>query len=237
MPASEVQAKGKQVSAPVEVVPGVMKQKVGNTTVTSTAQAFGDVGKAVSLDYMPDIPVLTPKDFSKSFYAVKPSKENRSSWDKAQSYQITAVQDGDTVHGKVPSKDALVKCRVTGIDADETPHEWKGQPGQKYGKYGADTMKKLIANGDVSVQISMNPGDISEGRNICLITVKGKNLSTSLVEAGAAYVYRQFVKPEMAAELDKAESKAMKAGSGVWADPDKERPWDYRQRYKRLGKK
>jgi endonuclease YncB( thermonuclease family) len=57
------------------------------------------------------------------------------------------------------------------------------------------------------------------------------------VEAGAAYVYRQFVKPEMAAELDKAESKAMKAGSGVWADPDKERPWDYRQRYKRLGKK
>lgn len=121
-------------------------------------------------------------------------------------------------------------CRVTGVDADETPKDFKGTSGQKYGQYGKDTLQKLIEKGEISVQVSLDPKDNSYGRNICLIKVKGKNLSTSLVEAGAAYVYANYVKPEMLPELQAAEERAKKARAGIWQEPDKERPWDYRAR-------
>lgn len=84
------------------------------------------------------------------------------------------------------------------------------------------------------VQVSLNPADKKtdsmKNRDLCLVTIQGKNLSTSMVEAGAAYVYDKFIKPELANELYTAQSKAEKNKTGVWSEPRQEKPWDYRRR-------
>jgi len=184
-------------------------------------------GRSKLLADVPDMPHFTAKDFQSNQKVVQIASEQKSSWTKPKSFQITAISDGDTISGNVDGSGNVI-CRVTSIDAPETAK--KGEPGQKYGKYGADTIERLIKDKKVEVQISTVPGDKSYGRELCLITINGDNLSTAMVEAGAAYVYERYAKPELRGALSKAELSAKQRKVGIWQDPEEERPWDYRRR-------
>lgn len=230
--ASAAQAKTKSTE-PVQVAPGVVQQTIGSRTYTSSAQVINaDSGHSAKLAEVPDLPHYTPSDFSTRKSVVR--AEGISNWSKAKTVNVTMVKDGDTLNGSFKGGSGQVVCRVTGIDAPETAKQWKGESGQKYGEYSKETLQKLVENKEVSVQISLDPGDkvgaSMKDRSLCLVTIKGKNLSTSMVEAGAAYVYDQFVKPEMLGELKAAEGIAKEKGNGVWSNPGLERPWDYRRR-------
>lgn len=101
--ASPTQGTGKNaVSPPVEVAPGVVQQKQGDKTLTSTTQMIGAGGQAMPLSVPLDLPLFSPKDFKQSSYVVRPSKANRGNWSEAKEYTITGVEDGDTVRGNVP---------------------------------------------------------------------------------------------------------------------------------------
>jgi len=226
-----VQANGQKVSSPIEVVPGTTKQMVNGQVHTSTAVSLTD-GKSVKLDSVPDVPVFTPQDFQQSKTVVQPKKAEN--WDKAKEFNITVIKDGDTFAGNFAGAKDKVTCRVTGVDAPETAKTWKNPPekAQPFGDYATDVLKKFVEQGKVSVQVSTSPQDQPNEknyfRNICLVTVKGHDLSTELVEKGAAYVYDKYVKPEMASGLNAAQDQAKKAKRGVWSQDGLTRPDAYR---------
>lgn len=218
----------KGFSAPVPVAEGVVQQTKGNKVYTSSAQVIDPMtGRSKLLADVPELPHFTARDFQSTQKVVQIAPEQKSSWTKPKSFQITAISDGDTVSGNVDGSGNVI-CRVTSIDAPETAK--KGEPGQKYGKYSADTIARLIKDKKVEVQISTVPGDSSYGRELCLITINGDNLSQAMVEAGAAYVYDRYAKPELKASLYGAQEVAKKKRIGVWQDPNEEMPWDYRER-------
>lgn len=206
-----------------------MQQASGNKIYTSSAQAIDpSTGKAQLLPNVPELPHFTAKDFQSNQKIVQVTPEVRSSWTKPKTIQVTAVKDGDTVDGQYNDGSGNVICRVTSIDAPESAK--KGEPGQKYGKYSAAALEKLIKDKKVEVQVSTVPGDKSYGRDLCLITINGDNLSTAMVEAGAAYIYERYAKPELIGGLKKAEATAKQRRVGVWENPNEERPWNYRKR-------
>lgn len=225
------------VSAPVPVAPGVVQQTQGKNTLTSTAQVLNpNTGQTLKLNNVPDLPMYSSNDFGSTKEVVK--VQDRSNWSQAKKVQITTVVDGDGAKGNYKDGSGEVICRVTGIDAPETEKAWKRkpEPGQKYGEFSKKTLQEMIENREVSVQVSLDPkdkrGPSMKNRDLCLITIEGKNVSTAMVEAGAAYVYDTFVKPEMRGELTAAEAKAKKEKAGIHASPNEEKPWDYRQRMK-----
>lgn len=225
----------KGFSDPVLVAEGVVQQTKGNKVYTSSAQAIDPVtGRAQLLPNIPELPHFTSKDFQSNQKVVQVAPEVKSSWTKPKTVQITAVKDGDTLDGKYEDGSGNVVCRVTSIDAPETGK--KDVPGQKYGKYSVSTIEKLIKDKKIEVQVSTVPGDKSYGRDLCLITVNGDNLSTAMVEAGAAYIYEKYAKPELIGDLRKAEEKSRKNKSGVWQSPNEERPWDFRRRISNTAK-
>jgi endonuclease YncB( thermonuclease family) len=224
-----VQANGQRVTAPIEVVPGVSKQMVNGEVHTSTAVTVSG-NKTTKLDSVPNIPVFTPKDFQQSKTVVQPKKAQN--WDSAKEFNITVIKDGDTFAGNFAGTRDTVTCRVTGVDAPESPKAWKDDPGQPFGAYATSVLKKFVEQGKVSVQISLSPQDqpnkANYFRNVCLVTVKGHDLSAALVEQGAAYVYEKYVKAEMEPALNTAQQKAKEAKRGVWSQDGLARPDEYR---------
>lgn len=216
---------------------GVVQQTRGSKVYTSTAQSIDPAtGKAQVTSTVPDLPHYTPKDFQANKKVAEVPQEYKGQWTAPKSFQVTYVQDGDGLVGNVDG--SRVDCRITGIDAPETakPKKVPADPGQKYGQYGKQTIEQLIKDKKIEVRISTDPLDKKSiyDRSLCLVTINGDNLSTALVEAGAAYVYDRYVKPEMAGELRQAENRAKAAKKGVWQDPNEERPWDYRNRTRNL---
>lgn len=231
----------KGFSAPVPVAEGVVQQVKGNKVYTSSAQSIDlSTGRAQVSTAVPDLPHFTPKDFQTNKKVAEVPFERKGQWTAPKTFQVTYVQDGDGLVGNVDGN--TVDCRITGIDAPETakPRKVPADPGQKYGPYGKETLERLIKDKKVEVRISTDPTDKTgksmENRSLCLVTINGDNLSTAMVEAGAAYVFNQYVKGEMSGELRAAEERARKKGVGVWKDPNEERPWDYRNRTRNLYK-
>lgn len=141
----------------------------------------------------------------------------------------TFVEDGDTF--KATSKQYATKgtkangnvlCRVDSVDAPETPHPpyKKGQP---YGEEAAKKLQQMILNKEISIRI-VRPanGDPNEpglyGRDICQIEVEGANVSTELIRAGAAWLYREY--NNYFTGLETVEANAKAEGRGLFSDPN-----------------
>lgn len=141
----------------------------------------------------------------------------------------TFVGDGDTF--KATSKQYATKgtkangsvlCRVDSVDAPETPHPpyKKGQP---YGEEAGKKLQQMILNKEISIRI-VKPanGDPNEpglyGRDICQIEVEGANVSTELIRAGAAWLYREY--NNYFTGLETVEANAKAEGRGLFSDPN-----------------
>ena len=180
----------------------------------------GDVQKSAK-------PVEIPQNVSwqKPVTAIRASGQNTAG--ATGKAVITYVPDGDTAYGK----DGL-KCRIDGVDAPETAHN--GKKGQAYGQEAGKVLQDMVLNKEVTVRItkptSIQPGDKPSaannyGRDLCQIEVEGKNVSTEMIKAGAAWLYEHFNNdPRLKAMQD----DAMKNKRGLWANEKPIPPWQFR---------
>ena len=147
---------------------------------------------------------------------------------ESEQYQLVpgSIYDGDTLRVTDGSKE--IKIRLCGIDAPE-----KEQP---MGIEARDHLRSLIAQGDGSLIVVPVKRDRYK-RTVADVyvplagTEEEIHLNTQMVLDGYAYHYEQYSSdcPDDYL-LARVEEQAKASGQGVWAEPNAERPWEYRKR-------
>ena len=150
--------------------------------------------------------------------APKPSSELVSG-----AVTLVSIGDGDTV--RVTSRRGeKVTIRLACIDAPETSQGASG-------KWSTQTLKGLIQGKSISLKPQVKD---RYGRTVAEIYVGNRNINLQMVQVGAAYAYRQYLKQCDREKYLSAESTAAKKGLGVWG-PYKpaQVPWEYRRSRRR----
>jgi len=132
---------------------------------------------------------------------------------------LLSVGDGDTI--RVTSRQgAKVTIRLACIDAPETSQGSSG-------RWSTNTLKGLIQGKSISLKPQVKD---RYGRTVAEIYVGNRNINLQMVQVGAAYVYRQYLKQCDRDTYMRAEDAASKKGLGVWG-PYKpaQVPWEYRR--------
>ncbi|MDA9587366.1 thermonuclease family protein [bacterium] len=136
---------------------------------------------------------------------------------------LLSVGDGDTV--RIQDKSGTkVTIRLACIDAPETSQG-------KSGRWSTQTLKGLIQGKDISLKPQVKD---RYGRIVAEIYVGSRNINLQMVQEGAAYAYRKYLKQCDQNAYLKAETGAMNRTLGVWG-PYKvdQKPWDYRRSRRR----
>lgn len=126
-------------------------------------------------------------------------------------YVITKVYDGDTVWAVKDGERKTV--RLAGIDAPELK--------QEYGRASKEYLSNMILNKHVQLEI-LNVDRY--GRTVATIYFNGENVNRKMVFEGQAWAYRQY-----STGLEQFEEHAKICKLGLWANPNPERPSDYRK--------
>ena len=132
---------------------------------------------------------------------------------------LISVGDGDTV--RVTSRSGeKVTIRLACIDAPETAQGASGQ-------WSTQTLKGLIQGKTISLKPQVND---RYGRTVAEIYVGNRNINLQMVQLGAAYAYRQYLKQCDKDAYLNAETTAMRGKLGVWGpyQPDL-KPWEFRR--------
>ena len=132
---------------------------------------------------------------------------------------LISVGDGDSV--RVTSRQGeKATIRLACIDAPETSQGASG-------KWSTQTLKGLIQGKSISLKSQVKD---RYGRTVAEIFVGNRNINLQMVQVGAAYVYRQYLKQCDRDAYLRAEDAATKKGLGVWV-PYKpaQVPWEYRR--------
>jgi len=141
-----------------------------------------------------------------------------------QEATLTYVEDGDGAKFKTKNGTALA-CRIAGIDAPETDHSKYGKRGaQPYSAESKQTLKDLLAKGEIRVTVVKGPTEKNFGRNLCNVTVSGKNVTRSMLEAGAAMLWEIGQDANTDQGDRAAQLKAAENGTGLWGLPDPKTP-------------
>ncbi|CAI8168176.1 MAG: Thermonuclease [Prochlorococcus marinus str. MIT 9215] len=136
---------------------------------------------------------------------------------------LVSIGDGDTVR-VISGKGVKVTIRLACIDAPETSHGASGE-------WSTKTLKRLI----VGKSISLKPKTKDKyGRTVAEIFTENMNINLQMVEVGAAYAYRQYLKQCDQSTYLNAETYARNKGLGVWG-PYKpaQLPWEHRRSRRR----
>lgn len=184
-----------------------------------------------------------PVEIPKEVKLAKPETVVRAAnWSElkggGQKVLATFVQDGDTA-----KFDNGITCRADLIDAQETEHTKYNSKavGQPYGEKARQTLQGLIENKEVTVRVTQPEPD-KHGRYFCQISVEGKDVDLSMVQAGAAELYKRFIndprlssteqqkRTARASILSSAEKTARDSKQGIWSLPNYESPETYRRR-------
>ena len=132
---------------------------------------------------------------------------------------LVSVGDGDTV--RVTSRQGeKVTIRLACIDAPETSQGASG-------KWSTQTLKGLIQGKSISLKPQVKD---RYGRTVAEIYVGNQNVNLQMVQVGAAYAYRKYLKQCDRDAYLRAEDAATKKGLGV-GGPYKpaQAPWAYRR--------
>ena len=131
--------------------------------------------------------------------------------------KVIHIVDGDTITVLNATK-KKIKIRLNGIDCPEKA--------QAYGNKAKQFTKNLVAGQMVTIQAYDQD---KYGRTIGgVILDDGRNLSQELVKAGYAWWYRKYAPGNTV--LEKLETVAREAKTGLWSDPHPIPPWDFRHR-------
>jgi endonuclease YncB( thermonuclease family) len=140
--------------------------------------------------------------------------------------KIVQVKDGDTVVVSPVEGGQFFTCRLYGIDAPETPHPRFGKQGQPYGKAATWELKGLILGQTVEVTTT---GAKTYNREVCIINKNGTDINLEMVERGAAWAYRHYLRRPYASEYIEAEKEARAKKLGLWRDSNPTPPWEFRR--------
>lgn len=133
--------------------------------------------------------------------------------------RVVSVADGDTLTVRDGARD--VHVRLWGIDAPE-----RGQP---WSKRSREALAARVLRRDVTVE---ERGKDSYGRILARVRVEGADVADAQVRDGWAWVFRRYTDD---AALMAFEAEARAARRGLWASPDPEPPWRYRERVRSAG--
>ena len=137
--------------------------------------------------------------------------------------KLLSVGDGDTI--RVTSRQGeKVTIRLACIDAPETAQG-------NSGRWSTQTLKGLIQGKDISLKPQVKD---RYGRTVAEIYVGSRNINLQMVQMGAAFAYRKYLRQCDQNAYLKAETGAMNRTLGVWG-PYKvdQKPWDYRRSRRR----
>ena len=132
---------------------------------------------------------------------------------------LVSVGDGDTVRitDKAGNK---VTIRLACIDAPETSQGTSG-------KWSTETLKGLIQNKPISLKPQVKD---RYGRTVAEIYQGSTNVNLQMVQLGAAFAYRKYLKQCDSDAYLSAETAAMNRKLGVWGPYKVDlKPWDYRR--------
>jgi endonuclease YncB( thermonuclease family) len=131
---------------------------------------------------------------------------------------VLKVSDGDTL--QIAADGHRFTIRLGGIDAPETK--------QEYGPEASKTLQAIIA--DQRLTLNCYKTDRYQ-RKVCHAYLGEHDIALSMLTAGAAWVYRDYLKeltPEERQRYLHAENEARNAQIGLWNGRPVE-PWVYRQ--------
>ena len=132
---------------------------------------------------------------------------------------LISVGDGDTV--RVTSRSGeKVTIRLACIDAPETAQGASG-------KWSTQTLKRLIQGKTIALKPQVKD---RYGRTVAEIYIGDRNINLQMVQLGAAFAYRQYLKQCDKNAYLNAETRAMRRKLGVWG-PYKPnlKPWEFRR--------
>lgn len=146
---------------------------------------------------------------------LKPFKKGQRYWCK-----VTSVSDGDTITcQRLNLRRSESKMRLAYIDAPESK--------QAYGKESTQLLRELILNRWVRVEITDND---RYGRQVGLISHRGKNINQELVKRGAAWVYVDYIRdPKLKQEFLSLQETAKRKKRGLWQASRPVQPSTYRK--------
>jgi endonuclease YncB( thermonuclease family) len=149
---------------------------------------------------------------------------------------VTRVYDGDTLQLTTPKK-TILKVRLYGIDAPETPktdYRTGGMniPGQSHGKESGRALKNKILGNKVKLDII----EVDQYRRMVgVIWLEGRNINLEMIREGYADTYVEFLRYPYRKPFLDARREARSAKRGIWSLPEYERPREFRRRFKLQG--
>jgi endonuclease YncB( thermonuclease family) len=128
--------------------------------------------------------------------------------------RAVGIADGDTFTLALPDNRQL-EVRLGEVDAPESD--------QPHGAHARSELRRLIADQRVRVVVQ----DVDRlGRTVGRVYAGDIDVCAAMVEAGAAWAYRRYVRDESLLDL---ESEARNAGRGLWAASARPvPPWEWR---------
>jgi len=151
-------------------------------------------------------------------------------------FEVVHVVDGDTLDLGVPDGDRpTTRVRLWGVDTPEV--EETGQPSMFFGPQASAYARELVLNRRVRIELSGERPRDRYGRLLAFVYLtgppaEGQMLNELLVATGHAYADRRF-KHEFQNRFSAAETRAQKAGAGLWAKVTFEQLPAWRQRLER----
>lgn len=136
--------------------------------------------------------------------------------------KVVGVFDGDTIT-LLDSNKHQVKVRLAQIDAPEKK--------QDYGQASKKALSSAVFNKDVMIEVVAID---RYKRTVGKVIVDGVDVNLRQVNAGMAWVYRQYAKDQA---YYTAEDTAKAAKVGLWSKPNPTPPWEYRHSGKKSAKK
>lgn len=151
----------------------------------------------------------------------------------------TKVTDGDGARVTLDNGTKL-NCRIDSINAPETEKSFLSppRPGQPVAEESKRYLQDLIENKQVTVRIT-RPAESGKNysRDLCQISMEGKNVDVSMVQANMAYIYDRYVSNKNNTahsrlfDLLQAKKQGMQTPSGVRALPSAEDPEKFNRRF------
>lgn len=132
--------------------------------------------------------------------------------------KVVSVLDGDSLELLVDRKRVMI--RLNAIDAPEWDQAW--------GKEAHQALSKLALGKQASVQVT---GTDKNQRTLGRVEVGGVELNAEMLKQGWAWHFKRFNQDR---ELAQLESAARKAKRGLWAEPNPQPPWEYRDQQQAL---
>ena len=139
------------------------------------------------------------------------------SW--AWSGEVVDISDGDTITVLNSKTLKDVQVRLYGIATPE-----KGQP---FSKRARQFTSKLVYGKVVEVKVMTTD---RHGRTVAMIYADKTLLNEELIKAGLAWVYWQHCHHPICETWKGLQIGARMDKRGLWADPDRIPPWEFRKK-------